>query len=160
MTYADFQASEVYQGKQAGAALHVTIVDSEDPTNVLMGSVSQFQASDDFEALVVEEAGQDYPSEIAQGRVAGSGSCANFYSPEFMDRLPDSTDFVGRTFTVIESRSPVREPFEGTVLNSYHGVKINRVSHSFGARGLPTIDLAFIYEYRLKGKNHAERYGG
>ena len=158
MAYADFVASDEYQSKQSGSALHVLIIDEDDPTSVVIGATTGINATDDFETIPVEEAGEDGVDEIVQGRHSGNLTVPAFWTAQWNDILPTRQNFIGKSYTIIERFGEDR-PNAGTVINAYTGCKISRVGASNGARGAKTLDLAFAYERRYNGQQWATLTG-
>lgn len=154
MTYAEFQALAAYQSKHTGAAIQVVILDEEDPTVVVIGATTGINSGDDFEAVPVEEAGNEGVDEIAQGRHTVSGSIPAFWTPAWNDALPTRASFIGRTYTLIEKIAEGRDG-AGVVVNAYTGCRITRVSGQMSARGGKMIDLAFTGEQRYSGAEWA-----
>ena len=158
MPYSDFAASDAYTGKKSGAGVQVVILDGDDPAVSIIGAVSNINWSDDFEALPVEEAGNEGADEIVAGRHSGQLSISSFFTPERGDNVLSRGNFIGREFVVLEIVAPEREG-AGNVLNAFYGCKGNRVSSSHGARGLKTLDLGFVYENRYNGQEYADLTG-
>ena len=80
MSYSDFVASEEYASKQSGSALHVLIIDEDDPTQTVIGATTGINATDDFETIPIEEAGEDGVDEIVQGRHSGNLTIPAFWT--------------------------------------------------------------------------------
>ena len=158
MAYADFVADDEYQSKQSGSALHVLIIDEDDPTSTVIGATTGINATDDFETIPVEEAGEDGVDEIVQGRHSGNLTVPAFWTAQWNDTLPTRQNFIGKSYTIIERFGEDR-PNAGTVVNAYTGCKLSRVGASNGARGAKTLDLAFAYERRYNGQQWATLTG-
>lgn len=159
MAYTDFAASAAYRSKHAGAAIGIKIFNEASPSGVpMMGSASGISANDDFEAVAIEEAGNDGVDEYADGRHAGAATVQAFWDPERSDRLPTRQTFVGKRWTIQEVIAKGRDG-EGTVVECYMGCVIQRVSMSHGARGAKTVDIQFAYRTRYNGVEWAEKAG-
>ncbi len=158
MAYADFVADQEYASKQSGSALHVLILDEDDPTQTVIGATTGINATDDFEVIPVEEAGEDGVDETVQGRHSGNLTVPAFWTAEWNDKLPTRQSFIGKSYTIIEQFGEDR-PNASTVVNAYTGCRISRVGASNGARGAKTLDLAFSYERRYNGQQWATLTG-
>lgn len=156
MSYAEFEQSDAYESKHAGAEIAIIIYPSDDPTVPLIGAATGINATDDFETLRVEEAGEEGANEIVQGRHTIDFTVNAFWTPGRNDRLPTRRSFIGKEFTVMEVIAPGR-PGAGTPVNVYLGARLSRNGSSHGARGLKTVDLAFSALERLTGKEWAEQ---
>lgn len=150
MDYAEFQALPAYQEKYSGSHIDVRIINEVDPSQFVIGASTGLNASDSFEALTVEEAGEARANEIVQGRHSGSLSVPAFWTPKWNDTAPTPNDFVGKRYTVIESVADER-PGAGAVLNVYIGATLSTMTKQFGARGLVTFDFSFVYLTRYNG---------
>lgn len=155
MPYSTFRASDTYQSKHSGSGLEVVLLDETDLDVVVVGAVTNYSYTDDFETIPIEEAGSDGVNEIVQGRHSANGSLQNFFTGEWNDALLTRQNFIGRGFT-IQVRIAAGRPQEGTVVDCFTGVKINRVGASHGARGARTMDVAFQYERRYSGAEWAD----
>lgn len=159
MSYADLIADPAYTAKYTGSAIRVEIIEEQEQGQTsLVGFTAGINPTDDFEAVPIEEAGNDGVDEIAQGRHTLQASIPGFWSPERNDRLPTRQDFIGRKYLIREVIADER-PQAGTIVNVYTGCVISRVSAPFGARGARTIDIAFLAERRYNGKQWAELTG-
>lgn len=158
MAYADFQAQDAYVSKHSGSGLEAVLLDETDPSQIIVGAVTSFNYTDDFEVIPVEEAGNDGVDEIVQGRHSGTGTIQHFWTPEWNDNLLSRDEFIGRKFTVLIRVASEREG-AGAVQDAFTGVAISRVGASHGARGARTMDLAFSYETRYNGARWAAKSG-
>ncbi len=159
MGYADFQKLDAYATKRSGSHVGIVLFDESDPNNPLIGAATGINATDDFETLPVEEAGEDGVNEIVQGRHTINITVNAFWSPQRNDKLPTRQNFIGREFTIMEVIAAQRAS-AGTPLNVYTGGKLSRNGTSHGARGLKTIDLAFQALRRFTGLEWATDNGG
>jgi hypothetical protein len=157
--YADFEASDAYESKHGGAEIAIVIYPSDDPTIPLIGAATGINATDDFETLRVEEAGEDGANEIVTGRHTIDFTVNSFWTPGRNDRLPTRQSFIGKEYTVMEVIAPGRSG-AGTPVNVYTGAKLSRNGSSHGARGLKTTDLAFSALTRYNGAEWAALSGG
>jgi hypothetical protein len=153
-TYSDFQKEAAYTSKQSGSGLEVVLFDETNPSAIIVGAVTNYNFTDDFEVIPIEEAGNEGVDEIVQGRHSGNGTIQNFFSPNWNDGLLTRQSFIGRGFTIHVRIAPER-PGAGCVVDAFTGVKISRVGASHGARGARTMDLAFSYERRYNGAEWA-----
>lgn len=158
MPYSDFVASEDYASKQSGSALHVLIIDEDDPTQTVIGATTGINATDDFETIPIEEAGEDGVDEIVQGRHSGNLTIPAFWTGQWNDTLPTRENFIGKSYTILEQFGEDR-PNAGTVINAYTGCKLSRIGQSNGARGVKSFDLAFAFERRYNGQQWATLTG-
>lgn len=158
MAYADFVASQNYTSKQSGSAVLVVLVDEDDPTQTIVGATTGINATDDFETIPIEEAGEDGVDEIVQGRHSGNLTLPAFWTGQWNDKLPTRQNFIGKSYTILEKFGEDR-PNTGTVINAFTGCKISRLGASNGARGAKTFDLAFAYERRYNGQQWATLTG-
>jgi hypothetical protein len=158
MPYTDFAASDAYVSKQSGSGLEVVLLDETDLDVVVVGAVSNYNFTDDFEVIPIEEAGNEGVDEIVQGRHSGNGTIQNFFTGQWNDALLTRQNFIGRGFTV-QVRIASERSGAGTVVDCFTGVKISRVGASHGARGARTMDLAFSYETRYNGQEWADIAG-
>lgn len=164
MLYAQYQATEAYVQKTAGAGIRIAIYRATDP-KPLIASTTGINARDDFETVPIEEAGEDGVNEIVTGRHTGSGSLNGFFTPERNDILPSRQNFLesgnGIEYTILEVTGDRRVGTEtngdAVVLNAYTGVKISSYSHAVGARGVVGFDMAFTYTHRFSGEEWAAR---
>ncbi len=159
MDYSTFQTLEEYLEKHSGSALMVSIVNQQDPADLLVGMTSGLNPNENFETLPVEEAGNEGVDEIAQGRHDGSMSVPAFWTPQWNDRVPTRENFIGKTYMVIVSIGAKR-PGEGTVVDVFLGCKLNNVSSPFSARGLRSFNLSFVFEDHKNGAQWAAGSGG
>ncbi len=150
MGYADFMADDAYPQKHAGASIEVLLVNENNPSDVTIGATTGINWSEDYEAIPIEEAGSEGTDEIVQGRHSISGSIPAFWTPEWGDKLPTRSSFIGKSYTVIERIGP-DWPNAGTVVNAITGCRINRLGNSHNARGVKTVDLAFNGKTRYNG---------
>lgn len=158
MAYSDFVADQEYPSKQSGSALHVLIIDEDDPTVTVIGATTGINATDDFEVIPIEEAGEDGVDEIVQGRHSGNLTVPAFWTAEWNDSLPTRQTFIGKSYTIVEQFGEDR-PNAGVIINAFTGCKLSRVGSSNGARGAKTFDLAFAYERRYNGQEWATLTG-
>jgi len=158
MSYADFQASDQYRSKVAGASYEVLILNEADPSDVIIGKTTGLNLNEDYESLPVEEGGEDGVNEIVQGRHAISGNVPALFTPERNDRLPSRLNFIGKTYSIIQ-RIGEDWPGAGQVIQVVTGAKISRRGDQSGARGLVTLDLAFVAKTRYTGKQWNARTG-
>jgi len=158
VNYTEFMASTAYASKFSGSHIKVKIVDESDPSIEIIGAASGLNDSENFEALVVEETGEEGPNEIVQGRYDGAVSISAFWTPKWNDAAPTRQTFIGRKYTVLEVVGDNREG-EGTVLNAYRGCVLRSLGQAMGARGLRTMDLQFVYLTRLSGEEWAAQAG-
>lgn len=156
MAYADLEASDSYVSKHSGAGVAVALYDENDVAAPLLGAASNVNATDDFEGIGIEEAGNDGVDEWVLGRHSGSGTIQAFFTPKWNDALPTRQNFIGRRFILIEKIAATR-PSAGEILNAYVGVIITRVGSSHGARGAKTFDIAINYERRYSGSEWAAK---
>lgn len=154
MGYADFQADDAYTSKVSGAMIEVMIIDEADPTRTIIGATTGINWNEDYEAIPVEEAGNEGTDEIIQGRHAISFSVPAFWTPEWSDSLPTRQSFIGKQYTVVEQIGP-NWPNAGTVVNAVVGCRLNRIGSSHGARGPKTVDLSFQGKTRYNGAEWA-----
>jgi hypothetical protein len=155
VAYTDFTKLPEYKSKVAGAAVAVVIYDANKPSQPIIGNCSGINATDEFEQNVVEQAGEVAPDEIVPGRNTISFTINGFWTSEREDLLPTQRDFVGREFTVYEVRGE-DQASPGEILRVYTGCKITRYNVAHGARGLKTLDLAFVALERIPGKVWSE----
>lgn len=158
-TYASFVASTEYTSKQSGSALHVLILDETDPSQTVIGATTGINATDDFETIPVEEAGEDGVDEIVQGRHSGNLTIPAFWTGQWNDTLPTRENFIGKSYTIMEMFGEDR-PNASVVVNVFTGCRLSRVGASNGARGAKTFDLAFAFERRYNGQQWADKSGG
>tara|TARA_R110000824_G_scaffold54028_2_gene149061 strand:- start:15345 stop:15830 length:486 start_codon:yes stop_codon:yes gene_type:complete len=159
MTYAEFAASDAYVEKKSGSHISIVMFDEKTPTQPLIGAATGINATDDFETLPVEEAGEEGTNEIVQGRHTINLTVNAFWTPQRNDQLPTRQNFIDREFTILEQVAPLRSG-HGTVLNAYEGAKLSRNGSSHGARGLKSVDLAFQALRRYNGQEWADKTGG
>lgn len=158
MNYTEFKAEPAYNSKFSGSHVAVKLIDENDPSVSIIGAVSGLNFNENFEALVVEEAGEDGPNEIVQGRYDGAVSLSAFWTPKAGDTTPTRQSFIGKTYTIQEIVAPNR-PGEGTVINAFRGCVLRSLSQALGARGLVTLDLQFVYLTRYSGEEWAAQAG-
>lgn len=156
MPYADFASTPDYRSKHSGSAIAIEIYDEDNPSSPLIGAATGINATDDFETIPIEEAGNDGVDEIVQGRHTISFTVQAFWSPQRNDALPTRQSFIGRKWTVIEKIAPGR-PGAGEIVNVYTGAVNQRVGQAHGARGAKTVDLAFAAERRYNGQEWAAK---
>ena len=157
-TYAEYQASDAYPSKTAGASVEVSIVDETRPQETLIGKTTGLTWNEAFEVLPVEEGGNDGVDEIVQGRHTVNCSVPAFFSPQFNDNMPTRQTFMGKKYTIIMR---IAEPFPnaGRVLNVWTGAVLQDVSGQQGARGLMTVNMSFMAERRYNGTEWAALTG-
>jgi hypothetical protein len=158
VNYTEFQADPAYNSKFSGSHIGVQLVDDDDPALIILGAASGLNFNENFEALVVEETGEEGPNEIVQGRYDGAVSLSAFWTPKWNDTAPTRQSFIGKKYTILEVVAPNR-PGEGTVLNAFRGCVLRSLSQAFGARGLVTFDLQFVYLTRYSGEEWAAQAG-
>ncbi len=163
MKYSELIANATYRRAQTGSGLRVVILRVSDGATVLIGSTSGLSASDDFEQLPVEEAGEEGVNEIATGRTSGSANCQGHYRLSSNDILPSRASFLGANgdgeeYVVMKVRGDKRLG-TGIPVDVFTGAKISRYGTQQGARGLVTFDLAFVYKQRWNGKEWMARSG-
>tara|TARA_R110002110_G_scaffold130932_4_gene311398 strand:+ start:526 stop:1008 length:483 start_codon:yes stop_codon:yes gene_type:complete len=158
MAYADFMGGDSYPSKHSGASIEVLIIDESDPSRVVIGATTGINWNEDYEAIPVEEAGNEGIDEIVQGRHAISFSVQAFWTPQWGDSLPTRQTFIGQSFTVVERFGP-DWPNAGTVINAIVGCRLNRIGSSHSARGPKTVDLAFQGKTRYNGTEWASLSG-
>lgn len=154
MTYADLQALADYRTKYTGAKVAITLYNAENPSEIIIGATTGLNISEDFEAVPIEEAGNDGVDEHAQGRHTGSCTVPAFYTPEWQDQLPTRQSFKGKSYVVMARVAP-GWPGEGTVLDVLVGCVLTRMGKQMGARGALTLDLAFNITRRYSGAEWA-----
>jgi len=154
MPYAEFQATADYASKHAGAALRILIFNEKDPGAPIIGAATGINGTDDYEAIPIEEAGNDGVDEIIQGRHTVSLTVQGFWTPEWNDRLPTRQDFIGKKWTVMEVIAEDR-PGAGEIVDVWTGCVMSRNGLAHGARGAKTFDLAFQAITRYNGKEWA-----
>ena len=155
MSYAEFAVADAYNSTSTGSAIQVLLINELDAGDVVIAQTTGIQAAEDYETIGVEEAGEEGVNEIAQGRHSGSASIPGFWRPGTNDDLPSRNSFIGKTYTIIE-KIAAKRPSAGIILNVYVGCKINRYNQSFGARGLKTHDLGFLFQTRYNGEEWAD----
>ena len=166
MKYSDYIARKAYRSKVTGAGLRVLIFKGTD-TEPMIGYTTGNSARDSFEQASVEEAGEDGVNEIPTGRHSGSGNLSIFWSPDRNDVLPSRDTFIedgeGVEYTILvqsgNRRTGTDPNGDGIVFNAFLGVKITDYSQSFGARGLATGEISYVYTDRKSGVKWAERAG-
>lgn len=158
MTYSELVNSEEYPRKHAGAGLEVLIIDEDDPTNIIIGATTGLNMSTDLEVIDIEEAGNEIVDELVQGRATVAGTVQHFWTPEWGDRLPDTQDFLGKSYLVIVRIAP-NFPNAGQVVDACTGGRLTRIGKAHGARGARTSDLAFKFMRHFKGSSWAARTG-
>ena len=156
MPYAEFAATEEYTSKIAGSAIGIRIYNDREPGAPIIGLATGINATDDFETIPIEEAGNDGVDEIVQGRHSGSATVQSFWTPQRNDALPSRQTFIGKSYTIQEVIAEGR-PGAGEIVNVYTGCKLSRNGQAHGARGAKTIDLAFSYERRYTGVEWAAK---
>ena len=157
--YADLVASPAYISKYAGAAIEVVIADANAPQNVIIGATAGISPAEDYEAVPIEEAGNDGVDEYAQGRMTGAMRIPAFFTPQWNDTLPTRQSFVGKRYIITERIAPGR-PQAGTILNVYVQCTLRTLNSQMGARGAKTLDLEFAYTRRYNGSEWAALTGG
>lgn len=151
MTYPEFQADPIYQEKFSGSHIDVQIVNETNFADIVIGAASGLNSSENFEALTVEEVGEDGANEIVQGRYDGSVSTPAFWTPRWNDTAPTRQNFIGKKYTIIE-RVGSKRVGEGVILNVYTGCVLRGINRQFSARGLVTFDFAFVFLRRYTGE--------
>lgn len=161
MKYSEFKASDAYTQKHSGSGVRIALYKGSEAAP-LIESTTGINATDDFETLPVEEAGEDGVDEQVTGRHSGSGTLNGFWSPEREDKLPNRQNFIaegnGVEYTIMELAGDNRIG-EDLPLRVFVGCKISRYGSGHGARGLKTIDLAFNYTRRYSGQQWADLTG-
>lgn len=156
--YTDYQAMDAYTARKSGSEIAIVLYESTTPSSPLIGNLAGINASDEFETLPVEEAGEDGTNEIVQGRHSVSFNLNGFWTPEKEDLLPSRQNFIGRSFTAMEVIAGGR-PGAGTPVRVYTGCKMSGYTAAHGARGLKTIDLRFSALRRYSGEEWSELAG-
>lgn len=159
MTYADFQTTESFRTKKAGANFDVAIVNANDPADRVLGAAAGLNFNDQFSTNPVEELGNDGVDEFTDGRHRGTGTVSAFWTPEWADRVPTRQNFIGRKYTIFNRIAQGREG-AGTVVDVFTGSKINSVSSDIAPRGNRMINLGFDYARRYSGEEWAALAGG
>lgn len=154
MSYADLISSDQYVTKHAGAGLEALILDEENPARRIVGATTGLNISLDYEAVDIEEAGNEKPSEYVQGRVSPSCTLQAFWTPEWGDNLPSTQLFLGRRYLVLVRIGP-RFPQAGTVVDAVTGCVLTRLGKAHGARGARTVDMAFKFAEHFTGSEWA-----
>lgn len=167
MPYATYQQQEAYAQKQPGAGIRVALYRDDSPTP-LIASTTGVNARDDFEAIPVEEAGEEGVDEVVVGRHTASGTIQIMWTPERNDLLPSRQSFLGtgngHKYTILELTGDGRvgtdaATGEAVVLNAWTGCVISSWDHSVGARGVVSGTLQFLAERRYTGKEWADLNG-
>lgn len=158
MPYSDFVADPAYLARASGAHVGILIYQEGVTGAPIIGGSSGINASDDFEGIPIEEAGNEGVDEIVQGRHSGQCSVQGFWSAERNDKLPTRQNFIGKRFLILEVIAEDR-PGAGEVVNAYTGCVNTRVGSSHGARGPKTIDMTFLYERKYNGQEWADANG-
>jgi hypothetical protein len=158
VSYAEFAGTDAFIEKKSGSHIGIVLYDEATPTTPLIGAATGINATDDFETLPVEEAGEEGANEIVQGRHTINITVNAFWTPQRNDQLPTRQNFIGREFTIMEVIAPLRVG-AGTPMNVYTGAKLSRNGNSHGARGLKTVDLAFQALRRYSGQEWADKTG-
>jgi len=156
--YTDFMSTDEYASKHSGSGIGVVIINALDPADVIIGAVTGINASEDYENIPIEEAGNDGVDEIVQGRHTINLTLQAFYTPEWNDSMPTRQTFIGKEFVILERIAQGR-PSAGIVINAYVGCKNSRIGQAHGARGAKTFDLAFTGERRYNGTEYAALSG-
>lgn len=160
MKYSEYAQIDQYVSKQSGSHVAIIMIDSANPTVPLVSASTGINWNGDYEKNVVEEAGEDGPNEITDGRYGGcQGSMTLLFTPERNDRLPTRQDFIDREFTIMEVVGFGRQG-EGTPLNVITGAKLSQHGSSHGARGLKTVNVSFVGLRRYNGLEWAAKAGG
>lgn len=151
MGYAELVASDDYITKHAGAELQVLLVSEADPGKILIGAVTGLTVTVAYEVVGVEEAGNEKTTQQVQGRATVTASLNAFWTPEWGDRLQDTSNFIGEgPYTIIVQIGP-NWPNAGTVVDAVTGCIMSNHNKSFGARGARTMDMAFAGIESLRG---------
>lgn len=158
-TYNEFKGRQEYLAKYSGSAIGVAIFDELDPSKVVIGKVSGVNPNQNFEAIPIEEAGNDGVDEIVQGRHDGAMSVSAFWTPEWADTVPTRQNFIGKKYLILLFVGAQR-PSEGVILGAYTGGVINNISDPFGARGARTFNFSFLFERQYSGQEWADLSGG
>ena len=160
MSYSNFQtdASGVYLGVGTGAAYVIQLVAEDDPSVSFTG-FSGMSINEAFEAIPVEEAGNDGVDEIAQGRHTVAVSFNGFFRPETNDgQMVTRQSFIGRRFVAF--RKVARGTFADTVIDVVTGVTVDSQGTQQGARGAITFTTSAQATRRYNGAEWAARTGG
>lgn len=164
ISYPEFKALAAYRARYAGAAMKVTIVNEEDPSDVLIGAIGGINPNDNFEAVPIEEMGNDGTDEIVQGRHDGGVSIPGSWSPAFADVAPSRRAFIGKVYTVYISVSPLKQdagpvPGADVILDVFTSCTVTNLSTPAGARGVRTFSMSFLYTDHLTGQQWADLAG-
>lgn len=156
--YADFQADPAYPSRVSGAHVGVFIYEEGVVGLPIIGGTSGINCRDDFEAIPIEEAGNEGVDEVVQGRHSMSVSIQGFWSAERNDQLPTRQSFIGKRYVILEVMAEDR-PGAANILNAYTGAVCSGLGQSHGARGAKTIDMTFTCERRYNGSEWAALNG-
>ena len=160
MSYSDWQtdAGGAYLGGLAGAACIIQLVDEADPSVSFTG-FSGMSINEAFEAIPLEEAGNDGVDEILQGRNTVAVTFNGFFRPKENDeQLITRQNFVGKRFVAF--RKYIRGTFAGTVIDVVTGVTIDSQGTQQGARGAITFTTSAQATRRYSGAEWATLTGG
>lgn len=161
MGYADFQASDKYTTPDAGAFTGIEIANETDTADNIRGHTTGLNVNQSFEALEVEEAGNDGVDEIVQGRHTVNFSFSMILSPQLQDWLPTRQDFIGRKYSVLEYiAKPDDDDYVGTVTKAVTGAVIESIQITSGARGLKTANVSGKASRLYSGAEWADLTGG
>lgn len=147
--YATLLGSDQYDSKIAGSAVGVVLVNALDPSDIVVGAATSFTASQQYEQVPVEEAGNDGVDEFVDGRHAGTFNLSAFYTPQWADKVPTRQQFIDREYVILKTIAPNRtkggSDIAGAVLDAYVGCKINAVASQHGARGAMMLDISGVF---------------
>jgi len=155
MGYADFQndVDGAYLGALAGSACIIQLVAEEDASISFTG-FSGMSINEAFEAIPIEEAGNDGVDEIAQGRNTVAVTFNGFFRPKENDeQLITRQNFVGKRFIAFRKYS--RGTFADTVIDAVTGVTVDSQGTQQGARGVITFTTSAQATRRYSGAEWA-----
>lgn len=158
MPYADFVADAAYDSRVSGAHVGVMIYEEGNLGTPIIGGSSGINTRDDFEAIAIEEAGNEGVDEIVQGRHSLTFTIQGFWSAKRNDKLPTRQSFIGKRYLVLEVIAEDR-PGAGEIVNAYTGCVCSGLGQAHGARGPKTIDMTFTAERRYSGQEYADKFG-
>ncbi len=164
MAYDQFANTEAYASSHAGAALDILIYEEERPSRPIIGGATGLNVRNEFESILIEEVGNEGPSEIVQGRNTVQLNLQAFWTPQRGDNLPTRINFLGKTHTIYVAIAPERAPVvarpgAGETTDTFTGGKIANRGDAFGARGPRTLDLAFNCMFHYTGLQWFELAG-
>lgn len=158
MAYSNFAADATYSTAAAGSAYLIQMVNQEDPSESYTG-FSGLSINESFEAIPIEEAGNDGIDEIAQGRHTVAVSFNGFFRPEYNDGLLITRQtFVGKRWTAFRKNN--RGTYAGTVVDVITNVTIDSQATQQGARGAITFTMSAQASRRYNGTQWATITGG